>query len=1050
MSSPAAAYEPTAQSSGLHGLLRDAVRSSPTAVALVEGDASWTYAELDAVVGRVAAALRAQGIRSGDRVAVMLKNSALFAASALAVWSLGGAVILLTVRARQREIESSIVGFEAAAVIVEDESAAGVSRVVETVARYCRVLDRSSLSTCLGPAPATAPVTAGPGARADQVAIYQFSSGTTGRSKQVARTHRQVLAEAEFVRAGMGLSPDDRVLAVAPLYHAYGLADAFLAPLRAGAAIVFMEEFRPLELTQLLVRERITVLPSVPFAFGVLADTPDVGLGSVRVCFSAGAPLDRAIFDRFLARFGIPIRQQYGTTELGAATINRSPDPRTSWDSAGQPLTGVLVEVRDEEGRPLPAGATGEIAVRSPAQSAGYAAASDDAAAPRFRDGWFFTGDLGRIDGEGNVFVSGRKSLVISTATHKVDPSEVEQVLRDHEAVADVVVLGVPGRYGSELVKAVVVASRPLDAQELRAHASGRIADYKVPTLFEFRPVIPRSPLGKILRAEMVDDAAPPTSPAPPPSSGELEQRISRIVADVRGLPHVEAEAGLATLGVASLSAVEVTVAVQQSLGIELPLAALLANITVRQLAGRVGEVLAARGAGGAAASGALEGAEAAAPIASTPLQRRVWSLHQAIPRLHRAVVGFSNVGLNARLFAPFDLDRLRAVLARILRRHDALRARFPRGEEMVVDRAVDPEVAVFDLPGAAEDDVQAVLAGLWDRSFDLETGPLWRLGVVRVGPAEWVLAFVIHHIVIDLASVAILLEELLADYCDQPLPAPLGGARSFADYLRWHARYCATPAGEADAAYWQAQFRHAEQAALPLTSQGTMVRGRQIFSLDAELVGRLQADPLVRTGTIFEALLASFAAALHLQTGNRELLVDVPFAGRSAGFLRTVGLLVLRPFLRIAVSPDATLRELLLQVQRTVREGLAHATHSILPPTADGQLYAQFAFENVRARGPDLASMGLGVLPVGTRIAVHGIEIESMHVRPNPKVEHYPLLPELGARILGYITGRGEFVGFFSAVPSVLRGAVDETIERYRSLVAALLEAPDRKIGNV
>lgn len=1049
MSAHAAAYEPTALSSGLHGLLRDAVRSRPTAVALVEGDASWTYAELDEVVGRIAAVLRAQGIRPGDRVVVMLKNSALFAASALAVWSLGGGVILLTVRARQRELESSIAGFEAAAVLVEDESAVAVSRVVETVARHCRVLDRSSLSTCLAPA-SSAAATAGPGASADQVAIYQFSSGTTGRSKQVARTHRQVLAEAEFVRDGMGLSPDDRVLAVAPLYHAYGLADAFLAPLRAGAAIVFMEEFRPLELTELLVRERITVLPSVPFVFGVLADTPDIDLGSVRLCLSAGAPLERAIFDRFLARFGIPIRQQYGSTELGAVTINRLPDPRASWDSAGQPLTGVLVEVRDEDGRPLPAGAVGEIAVRSPAQPAGYAAASDDAAAPRFRDGWFFTGDLGRIDGEGNVFVCGRKSLVISTATHKVDPSEVEQVLRDHEAVADVVVLGVPGRYGSELVKAVVVASRPLDAQELRAHASGRIADYKVPTLFEFRPVIPRSPLGKILRAELVDDAAPHTSSAPPLSSDELEQRISRIVADVLGLPQVEVDAGLSTLGVASLSAVEVTVAVQQSLGVELPLAALLANATVRQLAGHVGELLEAQGAGAAAAVGAQEVADAGAPIASTEQQRRLWLLHQAIPRLHRAFVGFCNYGVNARLFAPFDLDRLRAVVARIGRRHDALRARFPRSEEAVVDRGVDPEVAVFDLPGAGADDVQATLARIWERSFDLESGPLWRIGVVRVAPAEWVLAFVIHHIAIDLTSVTILFEEFLADYCDQPLPAPAGGARSFADYLRWHARYCASPAGEADAAYWQAQFQHAELAALPLTSQGGMTRGRQFFSFDAELVARLQADPLVRTGTIFEALLATYAATLHLQTGNRELLVDVPSAGRVAGFMRTVAPVVRRAFLRIAVSPDATLRELLLQVQRVVREGLAHATNSTLPPIADGQLYAQFVFENLRARGPDLASMGLGMLPVGTRISVHGIEVESMHVRPNPKADHYSLVPEIGARIFGHITGRGDFVGFLSSVPSVLRGAVDATLERYRSVVAALLQAPDRVIGDL
>jgi len=254
-----------------------------------------------------------------------------------------------------------------------------------------------------------------------------------------------------------------------------------------------------------LAGHAVTAYPAVPFMFQLLAETqfesaPD--LAALRWPISAGAALPQTVAEHFTKRFAKSIRQLYGTSETGAISVDVAPTVKAG--SVGQPLAGTRIEIRDEHGATLAAGAAGQIWV-----SAGSATKAYDGLPEMttrcFVGDWFATGDLGYLDAEGTLYITGRKKLVINVAGFKVDPLEIEAVLSRHPAVAEVVVVGIPhGAFGERIKAAVVLrAGRHCTEQELIAHASDQLADYKLPRLIEFVAEIPRSPLGKILRKDL-------------------------------------------------------------------------------------------------------------------------------------------------------------------------------------------------------------------------------------------------------------------------------------------------------------------------------------------------------------------------------------------------------------------------------------------------------------------------------------------------------------------------------------------------------------------
>lgn len=364
----------------------------------------------------------------------------------------------------------------------------------------------------------------------DEGGVLLQSSGTTGWPKIVRRRHRSLDAVAKSMVRRIEITPEDRVLTAVPLCHSYGLEHGLLGPLWAGASVHLCQGFDAGLILRELRTQRITIMPGVPFMFEALADltSQDMNFDTLRSVYSAGAPLPEDVANRFAARFGVRIGQVYGSTEIGSVAYNSADGQHYDPRSVGYPLDGVQVQIlrlasdeplgRHPEPSPDPSGSSqvssvlpgeqGQIAVTATSMMDGYLN-DEQATAAAVRGGYFLTGDMGYVDSRGRLFITGRTSQFIEIGGRKVNPLEVEQVIADHPAVAECVVLPIRVTHTISRLKAVVTPANGRDSiavDSVRQHARSRLAAYKVPRVIDVRMTLPKSPTGKILRATLESD----------------------------------------------------------------------------------------------------------------------------------------------------------------------------------------------------------------------------------------------------------------------------------------------------------------------------------------------------------------------------------------------------------------------------------------------------------------------------------------------------------------------------------------------------------------
>ncbi|MGH9119727.1 MAG: class I adenylate-forming enzyme family protein [Acidimicrobiales bacterium] len=474
------------------------------------GRRSWS--ELVDDVRRRAGGLAHRGIGPGDAVAIVLPNDHDFVTTFLGTLWLGAVAVPLNPLFTVAELGLHLQHGHVSGIVTTDGLAPPI-REWTTHARAGQgvwVAEPTALDAAAPEASGTDGLPAD-ASRPEAPALYAFSSGSTGTPKGMLRTQANLANEADHFFDTVGVGEHDVILTVVALFHAHGLGNCLQASVRSGAAMVLVEQFQREAVLEAIERERVTVFPSVPFICQTLAETRRADrydTSSLRLCLTAGAPLARETFELFLERFGLPIRQLYGCSEAGSVTVNLDEGASATAASVGRPMKGIELGVIGDSGESRGPGETGEICFSSPALTSGYVGVEPEANGV-FNDGWFRTGDVGHLDESGNLYVTGRTKLFISTSGYKVDPFEVENVLRQHAGVADVVVVGSRGALGEEVVKAVVVRtdgdgdSRPL-RRELLSICRSQLAVYKVPRVVEFRAEIPKSPLGKILRKYLV------------------------------------------------------------------------------------------------------------------------------------------------------------------------------------------------------------------------------------------------------------------------------------------------------------------------------------------------------------------------------------------------------------------------------------------------------------------------------------------------------------------------------------------------------------------
>jgi long-chain acyl-CoA synthetase len=505
----------------LHQALLKTVKQYPEKTAIVYDQLRLNYQELyDKVVG-LSNGLSSIGVKQSDRIAVLLPNCPEFVISFYAAAKLKAVVQPLNPTFKEDEIKYYISDSEAS-VIITDMARAEVCRKV--ISQFDRKIELVLID---GVAPSslsfddliqkqTEDFTATTAYDGD--VLYLYSSGSTGKPKRVPRTQKCLFNQAINCVTTLNVTASDNILAIVPLFHSYGFGECLLAATFTGATLVILEQFKqdgvPVEMPfvfrcprvlNLIEKEQITILPAVPYIYSILAAIPyqtPANFSTLRLCISAGNFLPKDTFDKFLNRFGLPLRQLYGCSEAGAVAINLESEADLQYDSIGLAMKNVEIKVMDDDGNELPPGFIGELVIKSETLTAGYHNLPE-VNKEAFQKGHFFTGDLGKKDEQGRLYLTGRKKIFIDTGGHKVDPLEVEDVLMAHPLVKEAVVVGTKGPLGGELIKAVIILKGECKEQDILFFCKDKLADFKTPKFIEFRQDLPKNPLGKVLRKKV-------------------------------------------------------------------------------------------------------------------------------------------------------------------------------------------------------------------------------------------------------------------------------------------------------------------------------------------------------------------------------------------------------------------------------------------------------------------------------------------------------------------------------------------------------------------
>jgi len=466
-----------------------------------------TYGALDLAARRVATQLP-----RGGRVALVADNGAGFIAGWFGAVYAGAAVVPVPVGAALPELVSRLDHAGCAAILADPAHLERARQAAAAVAHDVEVLDLSALAA--GPRAVATPATTG----ADDAAMILYTSGTTGRAKGAVISHASLLLHTAFLaHHTLRLGAEDTVLGALPLTHSYGCRMVMLASFFAGARCVLLPRFSARGSLAAAAAERATWIPAVPTMFAAWAAL-DAGppLPDLRWCLSAGAPLPDEVRRRAELRLGAEVREGYGMTEATFSTINAPPDARVP-GSVGRPVYGVEVRVVDANGVDVRPGAQGELLLRGHNQMLGYLGAPLETAAAH-RDGWVRSGDVGRVDEHGRVWVVDRIKDIILRGGHTLYPAEIEDALASHPEVAAVAVVGVPDDFYGEEVVAVVVPAEGAHPtlSALRAWAAERLAEHKLPRALARLDSLPLGPSRKVLkrtlRALLADGSLTPTT----------------------------------------------------------------------------------------------------------------------------------------------------------------------------------------------------------------------------------------------------------------------------------------------------------------------------------------------------------------------------------------------------------------------------------------------------------------------------------------------------------------------------------------------------------
>ena len=528
----------------LYYYLEENARRFPEAPCTIFKGAKISYQEMNSITDQLAAGLAELGVSKGDRIGVFMPNTPQFVMAYFAILKLGAVVVAVNPLYTAREIEHQVndAGIEVMLVmsnfysmIKQVQPNTKIQKIVVTNIKEALPPILSFLFTLTKEkkdgfrvqledgdqwmqeiiekhSPEDRPkVDVSP----DDIALFQYSGGTTGISKGAIATHRNLVANALQITSWMVTAEEGKetMLMAIPLFHVYGMVAGMLSALKLGAAMVMVPNPRDLaDLLTNLQKYKATIFPGVPTLYNAINIFPDVAAGkydlsTIKACISGSAPLMRETKEQFEALSGGKLCEGYGLSEAPTATHCNPLLGENRTGSIGLPLPDVDCRIvsLDDEVTVLSPGEIGELVIKGPQVFTGYHNMPTETG-NALRDGWLYTGDIARVDEDGYFYIVDRKKELIKPGGYQVWPREVEEVIVDNPKVLEAGVAGVPDPYRGETVKAWVVVKpgQTLSEDEVKDWCRENLASYKVPSSVEFRDELPKTTVGKILRRELV------------------------------------------------------------------------------------------------------------------------------------------------------------------------------------------------------------------------------------------------------------------------------------------------------------------------------------------------------------------------------------------------------------------------------------------------------------------------------------------------------------------------------------------------------------------
>lgn len=490
----------------LDAMLRAAVARKPNGTALVLNDKRVTYAELDRIAENVARNLIAAGLRKGERIAMLLGNCLEFMFCALGATRAGLIVVPMNTRQRAPEIDYVLQQCGASALVYDGECEVNLPEPRAELRRQWVVGHgrAASFAELMNDAPAVA----FPELHQDDTAYLLYTSGTTGHPKGAMLTHASIIHSVLNFQYGYSLGENDVTMLAVPASHVTGLVALILTSINVAANLVIMPAFKAADFLTLAARERVTYALMVPAMYNLCLLQPDFDthdLSAWRIAGFGGAPMPEATIKRLAEALPkLNLCNAYGSTETTSpATMFPPGSPVEKINSVGRPVTGAHIIIADDDEREVPRGQDGELLIAGAMVVPGYWD-NPDATRNGFVAGYWRSGDIGRMDEEGYVYVVDRKKDMINRAGFKIYCTEVENVMSHHPAIVESAVVGKPDPVLGERVHAFAYSPDGGDEADIRKYCAERLSDYKVPDSVTFlKEPLPRNANGKILKTEL-------------------------------------------------------------------------------------------------------------------------------------------------------------------------------------------------------------------------------------------------------------------------------------------------------------------------------------------------------------------------------------------------------------------------------------------------------------------------------------------------------------------------------------------------------------------